>query len=101
MQTGCRTAHAGSRLKPLIIQEGTAWKASLPAVLGKTRRTDDRGDRGKVGIIRSPICASLLPASHYATWISQCNDTAEHQGALVGAAFSKFENAIMRIRIVA
>ena len=40
MQTGCRTAYAGSRLKPLIIQEGTAWKASLPAVLGKTRRTE-------------------------------------------------------------
>src|SRR6266851_8725422 len=35
MQTGCRTAHAGSRLKPLITQEGTAWKASLPVVLGK------------------------------------------------------------------
>ena len=40
MQTGRRTAHAGSRLKPLMIQEGTAWKASLPAVLGKTRRTE-------------------------------------------------------------
>jgi hypothetical protein len=40
MQTGRRMAHAGSRLKPLIIQEGTAWKASLPAVLGKTRRTE-------------------------------------------------------------
>src|SRR5258707_8321063 len=40
MQTGWRTAHAGSRLKPLITQEGTAWKASLPAVLGKTRRTE-------------------------------------------------------------
>jgi hypothetical protein len=38
-QTGCQTAHAGSRLKPLISQEGTAWKASLAAVLGKTRRT--------------------------------------------------------------
>jgi hypothetical protein len=37
-QTGWRTANAGSRLKPLITQEGTAWKASLPAVLGKTRR---------------------------------------------------------------
>jgi hypothetical protein len=36
----CRTAHAGSRLKPLTIREGTAWKASLPAVLGKTRRTE-------------------------------------------------------------
>ena len=40
MQTGCRTAHAGSRLKPLMIWEGTAWKASLSAVLGKTRRTE-------------------------------------------------------------
>ena len=39
-QTGCQTAHAGSRLKPLITQEGTAWKASLPAVLGRTRRTE-------------------------------------------------------------
>jgi hypothetical protein len=40
MQTGRQMAHAGSRLKPLIIQEGTALKASLPAVLGKTRRTE-------------------------------------------------------------
>jgi hypothetical protein len=40
MQTGRRTVHAGSRLKPLTTQEGTAWKASLPAVLGKTRRTE-------------------------------------------------------------
>jgi hypothetical protein len=40
MQTGCRTAYAGSRLKPQMIREGTAWKASLPAVLGKTRRTE-------------------------------------------------------------
>jgi hypothetical protein len=35
-----QTAHAGIRLKPLITQEGTAWKASLAAVLGKTRRTE-------------------------------------------------------------
>src|ERR1700737_1422245 len=62
--TGCRTANAGSRLKPLITQEGTAWKASLPAVLGKTHRTDDRGDRGNVGIIRSPTRPSILPDSH-------------------------------------
>ena len=40
MQTGCRTAYAGSRLEPLTIREGTAWKASLPAVLGKTRHTE-------------------------------------------------------------
>src|ERR1700688_4266938 len=42
MQTGWRTADAGSRLKPPITQEGTAWTASLPAVLGKTRRTEVR-----------------------------------------------------------
>src|SRR5271169_1850759 len=30
---GWRTANAGSRLKPPITQEGTVWKASLPAVL--------------------------------------------------------------------
>jgi hypothetical protein len=40
LQTGRRTAHAGSRLKPPLIRKGTAWKASLPAVLGKTRRTE-------------------------------------------------------------
>jgi len=40
MQTERQTAHAGSGLEPLTIREGTAWKASLPAVLGKTRRVD-------------------------------------------------------------
>src|SRR5262245_30415282 len=40
MQTGRGTAYAGSRLKLPTIQKGTAQKASLPAVLGKTRRTE-------------------------------------------------------------
>ena len=35
---GQRTA--GSRLKLPTIQEGAAWKANLPAVVGKTRRTE-------------------------------------------------------------
>ena len=48
MQTGRRTAHAGSRLKLPTIQEGTAWKANLPAVLGKTRRTL-RQDKSRKG----------------------------------------------------
>ena len=30
----------GAGLSRLISQEGTAWKASLAAVLGKTRRTE-------------------------------------------------------------
>ncbi len=34
-----RGAYAGSMLKPRMIREGAARKASLPAVLGKTRRT--------------------------------------------------------------
>src|SRR5262252_8635943 len=42
MQTGWRTANAGSRLKPPITQEGTVWKASLPAVLRENRRTEVR-----------------------------------------------------------
>jgi hypothetical protein len=40
MQTGRRTVYAGSKLKPLTIQEGAARKTSLAAVLGKTRRTE-------------------------------------------------------------
>jgi hypothetical protein len=48
MQTGRRTAYAGSRLKLPTIQEGTAWKANLPAVLGKTRRTL-RQDKSRKG----------------------------------------------------
>ena len=39
MQTGRRTEYAGSKLKPPTTWEGAAWKASLAAVLGKTRRT--------------------------------------------------------------
>ena len=40
MQTGRRTAHAGSRLKLLTHPGRHRLKASLPAVLGKTRRTE-------------------------------------------------------------
>jgi hypothetical protein len=40
MQTGRRTAYAGSKLKPPTTREGAAWKTSLAAVLGKTRRTE-------------------------------------------------------------
>ena len=39
-QTGCQTAHAGSRLKPTEHSGRRRLKASLPAVLGKTRRTE-------------------------------------------------------------
>jgi hypothetical protein len=39
-QTGRRMAYAGSKLKPPTTREGTTWKTSLAAVLGKTRRTE-------------------------------------------------------------
>ena len=35
-----RTVYAGSKLKPPTTREGAAWKTSLAAVLGKTRRTE-------------------------------------------------------------
>ena len=61
MQTGRRAEYAGSKLKPPTTWEGAAWKASLAAVLGKPAVRNDRGDRGNVGIIRSPVRASILP----------------------------------------
>src|SRR5215510_5727201 len=59
MQTGRRTAHAGSRLKLPTIQEGTAWKANLPAVLGKTRRTlrQDKSRKGEQECDLKPFIA--------------------------------------------
>ena len=41
-------------MRPLIIQAGTAWKASLPAVLGKTRRTEWAGSRPPSGWVYYP-----------------------------------------------
>jgi hypothetical protein len=38
MQTGRRMANAGSRLKHLTMREGSACKASLPAVTGENPR---------------------------------------------------------------
>jgi hypothetical protein len=40
MQTVSQLANAGSRLKQLMHWEGTVSHASLPAILGKTRRTE-------------------------------------------------------------
>src|SRR6516225_10388119 len=48
MQTGRRTVYAGSKLKPPTTREGAAWKTSLAAVLGKTRRTL-RQDKSRKG----------------------------------------------------
>ena len=60
-QTGCQTAHAGSRLKPLIARKAPLGKPALQPYWGKPAVRNDRGVRGNVGIIRSPIRASILP----------------------------------------
>ena len=64
MQTGRRTAHAGSRLKPPIIGKAPLGKPAFQPYWGKPAVRNDRGDRGNVGIIRSPVRASILPNSH-------------------------------------
>ena len=61
MQTGHRTVNAGSRLKPLIIGKAPLGKPTFQPYWGKPAVRNDRGDRGNVGIIRSPIRASILP----------------------------------------
>src|ERR1700726_1268354 len=42
-------------------------KPTFQPYWGKPAVRNDRGDRGNVGIIRSPIRASILPDSHYRT----------------------------------
>ena len=63
MQTGRRTAHAGSRLKPPIIGKAPLGKPAFQPYWGKPAVRNERGDRGNVGIIRSPVRASILPDS--------------------------------------
>jgi hypothetical protein len=64
MQTEHRTAHAGSRLKPLMIRKAPLGKPAFQPYWGKPAVRNDREDRGNVGIIRSPVRASILPDSH-------------------------------------
>ena len=63
-QTGHRTADAGSRLKPPIIGKALLGKPAFQPYCGKPAVRNDREDRGNVGIIRSPLRASILPDSH-------------------------------------
>jgi hypothetical protein len=61
MQTGWRAANAGSRLKPLITGKASLGKPAFQPYWGKLAVGNDTGDRGNVGIIPSPIRASILP----------------------------------------
>jgi hypothetical protein len=72
MQTGHRTANAGSRLKPLIIGKAPLGKPAFQPYWGKPAVRNDRGDRGNVGIIRSPIRASILPDCKIIVHCSTC-----------------------------
>jgi len=53
MQTGYRKAHAGSRLKPPTIREGTAWKPAFQPYWGKpavrcARKNPGEGDENMI-----------------------------------------------------
>ena len=61
MQTRYRTAYAGSRLKPRTSGKAPLGKPAFQPYWGKPAVRNDREDRGNVGIIRSPIRASILP----------------------------------------
>ena len=61
-QTGRQSAHAGSRLK--LIDASGRSRLIMPAFQpywGKHAERNDGEDRGNVGIIRSPVRASMPP----------------------------------------
>src|SRR3954449_1631492 len=60
-QTGRQQAHVGSRLKPLTFGKAPPDRPAFQPYWGKPAVRNERGDRGNVGIIRSPVRASILP----------------------------------------
>src|SRR4051812_13008214 len=60
-QTGRQQAYAGSRLKPLTFGKAPPDRPAFQPYWGKPAVRNERGDRGNVGIIRSPVRASILP----------------------------------------
>jgi hypothetical protein len=61
MQTGQHVANVGSRLKRVKARKAPSEKPAFQPYRGKPAVRNDRGDRGNVGIIRSPVRASILP----------------------------------------
>jgi hypothetical protein len=55
------TTNAGSRLKWSVCGKVLPYMPAFQPYRGKPAVRNDRGDRGKVGIMRSPIRASILP----------------------------------------
>ena len=62
MQTGNRTANAGSRLKPLIIGKAPLGKPAFQPYWGKPAVRNDRGDRGKEQPTRPQSSGVEVPA---------------------------------------
>src|SRR3954469_8217378 len=60
-QTERQQVHAGSRLKPLTFGKAPPDRPAFQPYWGKPAVRNERGDRGNVGIIRSPVRASILP----------------------------------------
>ena len=60
-QTGRQQVYAGSRLKPLTFGKAPHDRPAFQPYWGKPAVRNERGDRGNVGIIRSPVRASILP----------------------------------------
>src|SRR4029453_19274508 len=60
-QTGRQQVYAGSRLKPLTFGKAPPDRPAFQPYWGKPAVRNERGDRGNVGIMRSPVRASILP----------------------------------------
>src|SRR3954451_10333758 len=60
-QTGRQQVYAGSRLKPLMSGKAPPDRPAFQPYWGKPAVRNERGDRGNVGIMRSPVRASILP----------------------------------------
>jgi hypothetical protein len=60
-QTKYRPVNAGSRLKLVMLGKAPPDTPAFQPYRGKPAVRNDRGDRGNVGIIRSPVRASILP----------------------------------------
>src|SRR3954447_23075833 len=78
-QTGRQQAHVGSRLKPLTSGKAPPDRPAFQPYWGKPAVRNERGDRGNVGIIRSPVRASILPNywEYTGTSLSEFNKAAE------------------------
>jgi len=60
-QTIHRPVNVGSRLKLVMFGKALRDTPAFQPYRGKPAVRNDRGDRGNVGIIRSPVRASILP----------------------------------------